>query len=285
MLIDTHVHVSSADPAAFPTLPLPEGRTPWWVEPMPLDRMLRLMDTSGVDRVVLIHAFGAYGNDNSYVLSVAGDDPARVRAVCGVDTDHTAAAGTVSSSAAVPGVAGIRVLALGTEPDSDPWLDDGRAESIWDAAAALGDTVIVCARGTGLARLLPHVAGRPDVPVVLDDCGVPELDGDRIPAGHPVFSFTDLPHVAVKVFSPMLLAAQRAGSSTRLVDQVVGSFGADRVAWGSNFPQSGIEYPTLVAAAHRATASLTTAQADAVLGATAHRLWFARREHRGPVPD
>jgi predicted TIM-barrel fold metal-dependent hydrolase len=56
---------------------------------------------------------------------------------------------------------------------------------------------------------------------------------------------------------------------------VVKAFGADRIAWGSNFPAAEEPLPALVAEAHHGLASLPQADRDMILGGTAKRLYPA----------
>jgi predicted TIM-barrel fold metal-dependent hydrolase len=253
---------------------VPPGETRWYEEPLPVERMLAHMERAGVDKVVLVHAFGAYGDDTRYLVDVAGTDPARARGVVGV---YPARPGSVEAGAAAvtrPGVRGLRTLAI--DPSTDAWLEGDGPERLWEAAAGAGVPLIVCARAAQLARLRETVTAHPEVPLVLDDCGVPELtDRGLIPASHPVLAMAEHPWVSVKVFSPRLVEAEVAGSAGALLDQVLGAFGADRVAWGSNFPQSGVaDYGVLVEVARAATRSLAPTDREAVLGGTAERLWF-----------
>jgi predicted TIM-barrel fold metal-dependent hydrolase len=178
----------------------------------------------------------------------------------------------LASQVATPGVRSVRVLAL--SPANDEWLDDDRSSTLFSAVARAGCPLIICAFATQLERLYPLVAAHPQVPVVIDDCGVATLEDGLVPDKHPLHTFAELGHVAVKVFSPMLLAAARQGTASGLIDQMVGAFGAQRVAWGSNYPQSGLSYATLVGAARAATAALAPSDRDAVLEGTAAGLWF-----------
>lgn len=275
MIVDAHVHVSSADAARFPLRPVPPGERRWWESPFPVEALVGDLDRCGVDRAVAVQAYGAYGADSRYVAEAAASVASRVAAAVGVEPSDPASLDAAAALARSPAVPAIRVLAL--DPTTDGWLDDGSADALWALGAKSGLGMIVCARAGGLRRLLGIAEAWPDVVVALDDCGVAPLDDrGRIHADHPVWGFAALPHVCVKVFSPMLIEAERRGSAAGLLDQVTGALGPDRVAWGSNFPQSGVgDYRVLVDAARAACAGLAPSAREAVLGATAERLWFA----------
>jgi predicted TIM-barrel fold metal-dependent hydrolase len=75
-----------------------------------------------------------------------------------------------------------------------------------------------------------------------------------------------------------LHSARDAGGSAPLADRLVDSFGAARVAWGSDHPQSyEVPYPDMVQLARDACAGLEPDDRAAVLGGTSARLWFGER--------
>jgi predicted TIM-barrel fold metal-dependent hydrolase len=56
-----------------------------WVRDLPAEEFLNLMSGAGVDRAVLVQAFGAYRYDNRYVAKSAARYPDRFVAVCIID--------------------------------------------------------------------------------------------------------------------------------------------------------------------------------------------------------
>jgi predicted TIM-barrel fold metal-dependent hydrolase len=74
-----------------------------------------------------------------------------------------------------------------------------------------------------------------------------------------------------------VIAAAEAldGGAPELTAQLVGAFGATRICWGSDHPQTfEVPYPQMVALAMHATETLDAPARDAVLGGTTRRLWF-----------
>jgi L-fuconolactonase len=55
---------------------------------------------------------------------------------------------------------------------------------------------------------------------------------------------------------------------------VVKAFGADRIAWGSNYPAAEEPLPALLADARSGLAPLSQADQDMILGSTAKRLYL-----------
>jgi predicted TIM-barrel fold metal-dependent hydrolase len=60
--------------------------------------------------------------------------------------------------------------------------------------------------------------------------------------------------------------------------KVVGEFGADRIAWGSNWPNSPGTMVEHVARAKSALAGLSQKDQDQILGGTALKIYPALRE-------
>ena len=56
---------------------------------------------------------------------------------------------------------------------------------------------------------------------------------------------------------------------------LIGAFGADRLAWGSNYPSSAGSLAELLATALQATVSLSEAEVDWLFGRTALKLYPA----------
>jgi predicted TIM-barrel fold metal-dependent hydrolase len=110
---------------------------------------------------------------------------------------------------------------------------------------------------------------------VLDHAGNPAVEeaGFGLDAIAPLERF---PHLFVKI-SPINFGAlaQRELSPAAFVERVVARFGAARVMWGSDVAQSRGTYDAFVADARAATAGLSAADRDLVLGGTADHVYFA----------
>jgi predicted TIM-barrel fold metal-dependent hydrolase len=173
-------------------------------------------------------------------------------------------------------VAGARVVAAGGDAT---WLADGRGEAIWDVASRTGVPIVAALFADQLEALGARVATRPEVAVALDHLAFPDLDGGPpYPGMAPLLALAALSSVHLKLTTISLLAARDAGGTRPLVDRLVGEFGADRVAWGSDHPQSyETSYPDMVQLARDACRGLAPAERAAVLGGTAARLWFGDR--------
>jgi predicted TIM-barrel fold metal-dependent hydrolase len=273
VIADTHVHVASHNTDRFPLHPLRAGGSEWWRQPVSAEDLLAVMDAHQVDRAVLVHALGAYSYDCAYTVEAARVDPDRLRAVVAVDMAGPDPAGALEALVD-PVVSGVRLLSIG--PGDTPWYTDPRSHRVWRVAGEAGLSVIVMAREAQLAAFRPAIMSEPRVVTVIDHCGLPELEGGVVPASSPLLELADLPNVWVKVSTPVLLAASGPGSPARLMEQLVERFGAGRVVWGSDFPQTAkLDYAGKLALASVATAGLPAGERDAVMAANAASLWFA----------
>jgi L-fuconolactonase len=267
MVVDTHVHVIG-DEARYPLNP-PGVGTDWFREtPVDVERFSTLMDGAAVERAVLVQAMGAYGFDNNYVLDAAASDPRRFKSVVIVDVagDPEPAAATLRTLATQRGANGVRLFALG-----DDWIGAPDAAVIWRTAAELGLLVVATLLAPQLPSLARALERFPDMPVALDHCGFPDLTGPpEFRAAEPLFALADHANLHLKVSSHIL---ETLDEPAAFVERLASVFGAGRLMWGSDFPQTHDRpYAGLVDLGRRACAGLPAADQAAFLGGTAMAL-------------
>jgi predicted TIM-barrel fold metal-dependent hydrolase len=236
MIIDTHVHIVAPDQHRYPRR-LASHNSEWVID-MSGETMLQLMSQAGIDRAMLVQAHSAYAYDNSYVADVARSYPNRFVSVCIVDPTLPDAVAQLTYWVKERGVVGLRLFpAAEREPQ---WLDDPRTFPLWERAAALGIPVCVCLRFRQLARLRTAIERYPQVPVALDHLALPGLDdGPPYEKAAPVFDLVTLPNVYLKFSSVNLYAAASGKSTVRdFFGRLLNVFGARRLMWGSNFPNT-----------------------------------------------
>jgi predicted TIM-barrel fold metal-dependent hydrolase len=275
-VIDAHLHVVSADTDRYPLQPGGLGRDWWTGRSVDVGQIGRDLTAAGVDRGVIVQAVGPYRNDNRYARAAVGSDPDRLALVGAIDATGSDPGGELSALVADGGVSGARVFAAGGDAS---WLTDSRGEAIWEVAAGTGVSLVAALFADHLDALGGLVSARPDVVVALDHLAFPDLTGGPpYPQAGALFALAALPAVHLKVTTIGLLAARDAGGSRALLDRLITVFGPDRVAWGSDHPQSyEIPYPDMVQLALDACVGLEPDARTAVLGGTAARLWFGDR--------
>ncbi len=275
-VVDGHLHVVSADTDRYPLQPGGLGRDWWTGRTVDVGQISRDLAAAGVDRGVIVQAVGPYRSDNRYARAAVLSDPDRFALVGAIDASGPDPGAELAALVGDGGVAGARVFAVGEDAS---WLTDGRGEAIWEVAARTGVSLVAALFADHLDALGALVSGRPDVVVALDHLGFPDLTGGPpYPQAGPLFALAALPAVHLKLTTIALLGARDAGGSRALVDRLIAGFGADRVAWGSDHPQSyEVPYPDMVQLALDACVGLEPAARAAVLGGTAARLWFEGR--------
>jgi L-fucono-1,5-lactonase len=265
LVVDTHTHIVSDDEETYPLHP--RGTTgPWYREdPCSVERLVSLMDESGVDRVVLVQGMSAYGTDNRYTAASARRYPKRCTSVGYLDLAGTDPEGELRRLVQVERMRGLRWVSLF---DGQP-LEEPAA--VWRAAVALGIPVVV----TILADMLPTLADAlprlPAIPLALDHCAFADFAG-----GVPdeLAALAEFPNLHLKVSSNVLESAEPHGDVRELVCELASRFGAHRLMWGSDYSQTHDHpYPELVARQRHAASRLSDEDRDRYLGGTALTLW------------
>ncbi len=235
-IVESHCHIMSDDQRKYPR---DLGKNPAaWVRDLTGEDFLALMDSAGVDRALLVQAFGAYRYDNSYVADVAARYPDRFAAVCIVDVLQPDGADRLSYWVKDRGVQGLRVVTW-TEPET--MLDDPRINSVWRRASDLCLPVCVLTNFHQLPRLARVLERFPDLRLALDHLGLPRLDdGPDFEQEHPLFDLARFRNFYGKFSSWTIAAVAKNGNRgcAEFFRRLIDTFGAHRLMWGSNFPAS-----------------------------------------------
>ena len=276
-VVDTHTHVIAADGARFPLHP-PPGLADfrgWYRDaPVSAEGLFEEMDGAGVGKAVLVQAYSAYGSDNGYVTAGARAHPDRSTSVVIVD-GGTGGAAALRGLAEQPEVTGVRLFAIGNP--SLPGLDDELAIPVWETAVALELRVVVTILAPQLPELRTMLARYPDSLIVLDHCGFPDVTGGAaFPGAAGLFELAASPNLHLKVSSHLLELVDAEGDPRDFVDRLATEYGAERLLWGSDYPQTHDRpYRALVDLGRHACSRLPDDAQRAFLGGNARRLWPA----------
>ena len=277
MIVDTHTHVVAVDRTRWPLNPAGVGSDWYTRDPVPVEDLARVTADADVDAVVLVQAYGAYSYDNSYVVDAATHDLTRLVSIGIIDAEAPDAVAALRALAERPGFTGIRLFPLRDPSGPQPtWLDDPQTFPLWETCAELGLRMVVCMLPVQFPRLRRVLDQFPEQAVVLDHCGFADVGGGPPYANAgELFACAPHPNLHLKVTSGVLEAAEQGGHDPRdLVDRLVAEFGADRIVWGTDYPQTRDRpYADLVALGRHACGRLTPGDVDLVLGGTAIRIW------------
>lgn len=279
-LIDIHPHITSPDTDRYPVDPLGGKRSDWSKErSATITDLAAAMDEAGVDKAAIVHSSTTYGFDNSYVADSIVDYPGRFTGVFSVDVTQPDAPEKMRYWVG-RGMTGMRIYARGSTMKTD-WLriDDPAVTPAWECAAELGISVAtnVNARDDSLAHIKTILARFPSVPLVIDHLGRPPIaDGPPYLAAESYFALADSPNLFLKytrsgLDSMIKGAAEPEGFMTRLV----GVFGADRIAWGSNYLSAPGTLGEIIAGAQAACAGLSDEDCSWIFARTAQRIYPA----------
>lgn len=277
-LIDIHPHIISDDEGRYPPAPLFGKRSDWSQErPCTVETLIAAMDAAGVAKAAVVHSSTTYGFDNRYVVDGCNQYKDRLVAVGSVDmlADDVPA---VIRDWAKQGLAGLRIFTGGSTKDFDPSeLDNPKSFKAWEMLAELGLPMCIQTGPVGLPQVRMLAEKFSGVSIILDHLGRPDvLDGPPYAAAQSLFDLADLPNVFLKL-TPRIFGDVKKGaaSAETFFPRVVEAFGAQRLAWGSNFPTSPGTLAEILATARAGLASLSAEDQAWVFGGTARRLYPA----------
>jgi predicted TIM-barrel fold metal-dependent hydrolase len=274
--IDIHPHIISDDEAKYPPAPLFGKRSDWSQErPMTVENLIAGMDEASVARAAVVHSSTTYGFDNAYVVDGCNRYPDRLIAVGSVDVLAPDAVETIRMWVD-KGLAGLRLFTGGSTKDFDPSeLDDPRAFPAWALCGELGLPMCIQTGPVGLPQVTALAERFPGVNIILDHLGRPDvLDGPPYANAAGLFALARLPNIYLKL-TPRIFGDVKKGqaSAETFFPKVAAAFGAERMAWGSNFPTSPGALRDILATAQAGLACLSEADRAWVFGKTAQRLY------------
>lgn len=277
-VIDIHPHIVSPDTVRYPLAPLGGKQSDWSKErPTTWEMLLAAMDAAGVAKAAIVHSSTAYGYDNSYTADAVAAVPERFAGVYSIDVMAPDAVATFDAWLH-RGCAGMRLFTTGsTLPDQATFFADRRAWPFWEHAAASGIPVCMQMRHQGIPLLREVLDAFPKVTVVLDHLSrAPVDDGPPYAAAADLFALSRYPQVFLKV-TPINVSPKTwgKGAPDSFFAKVIDAFGAERIAWGSNFPNSTGTLADILGAARRAFAFASAADQDLIFGGTAETLYPA----------
>jgi predicted TIM-barrel fold metal-dependent hydrolase len=282
-LIDIHPHIVSKDTVRYPVTPIGGTRSEWSKErSATLEELIAAMDAAGVDKAAIVHSSTTYGFNNDYVVDAVAQYPKRFTGVFSVDVTQPDAADRMRYWYG-KGMSGMRIYARGSTI-KEAWLalDDPRTFPAWECASELGISVATNMHGTGpgLEQIKSTLRRFPKVKLVIDHLGRPPAeDGPPYEAAKEYYTLADFPNVYLK-FTPSALKTIVKGKADTdtLMPKLVSVFGANRIAWGSNFPASPGSMSDIVAASRQATRTLSDTDREWIFAKTAQTLYPVLRD-------
>ena len=269
-IVDTHLHLVYPERFAYPWL---DG-VPALNKPHRLEDYRREAAGLGIEAALHMEVDVAEAEMEAETRVVLGLGPPIVGAIASCRPEHAGFPAFLERVVAIPGVKGFRRI-LHTSPDDL----SGSATFVHNlrrlAPLGLPFDLCVLARQLAVGRAL--VEACPDVSFVLDHCGVPDIAGGLDPWRAEIAAMARLPNVSVKLSGIVAYAGPDWTVETLrpYAEHAIGSFGADRVVWGSDAPVCtlGASLTRWVEATHALLAGFPETEKAAILSGNATRIY------------
>ena len=277
-VIDIHPHIIANDAKRYPLAPLGGHQSDWSrTRPVTTEQMIAAMDQAGVAKSALVQASTCYGHDNSYVADAVAAHPNRFTGVFSVDVLAPDAPERMKYWVG-RGLTGMRLFTIGsTMPDQASWLDDPKSYPAWECAAALNLSICLQMSPAAFPQMIRMVERFPTVRIILDHLARPVLqDGPPYAAAESLFALAKYPTIYLKL-TPRSCIESRNGKATpeTFFPKLISTFGASRIAWGSNYPSSEGSLPELLALAKNTLSCLSKEDQSWIFAKTAQSLYPA----------
>jgi L-fuconolactonase len=275
-IVDTHTHAISPDPIRYPLAPVGGHQSDWSAHrPADYETLLAAMDKAGIAHAMVVQASTAYGNDNRYVVEAVNAHPDRFAGVFSIDV--LAPDNVVQMQRWIDaGMSGLRIFTTGTTmPGQASWLDDERTYPVWEYAQKHNISICLQMTAAGIPALLRLLNLFPGVRVLLDHLARPDLaGGPPYESAAPLFSLAQYPGVYLKLTNRTITESTRGASTPEaFFPRVIEAFGAQRIAWGSNFPSAEGSLVSLLAEAREGLSMLSVADQAWIFGDTARAIY------------
>ncbi len=276
MIIDIHPHVISTDTVRYPRAPIGGHQSDWSLaRPVSHEQMVQDQIAAGVDKAALVQGSTCYGHDNTYVAEAVAAHPQRFTGVFSCELIADDAVATMERWMA-RGLTGMRLFTTGsTMPGQQSWLDDPRTFPGWALAEARGLPVCLQMTAQGIPALENVLNRFPRLRVVLDHLARPlQEDGPPYAGTDSLWRLSRHPGVYLKITERNLEGARKGKATPEtFFGKLVSEFGANRLAWGSNYPASEKHLTELVKLGQETLAFLPARDREWIFAGTAQILY------------
>jgi predicted TIM-barrel fold metal-dependent hydrolase len=279
-IIDIHPHIISPDLKRYPRAPLGGKQSDWSAtRPVSLEQLIAAMDATGIAKAAIVQASTCYGHDNSYVADAVAAHPKRFTGVFSADVFAPDA--TIKMRHWTErGLTGMRLFTFGSTMSEQASFDDPKSFPAWTYAADHGLSICMQMSASGIPQLVKMIERFPKVKVLLDHMARPTLDdGPPYAAAASLFGLARYPNVYLKLTKRNFEQAQSGKATVEtFFPKLVAEFGAQRLAWGSNYPSSEGALPDILDVARKALAMLPQQDQDWIFAKTAQVLYPALKD-------
>ncbi len=273
---DIHPHVISTDDTRFPRSPLGGTQSDWSKEhQVTVEDMVKAMDEAGIASSALVQSATCYGYNNSYVAHAVERYPDRFTGVGTIDVLQGDAVETMKGWIA-RGISGLRLYTGGSKLEFDfSWLNDPKSFPVWEYAEKNGVSMCIQARAPAFPIVTEMARRFPGARIIIDHLArMDTTDGPPYANAEPLFALAEFSNIYLKVTPRSFdLANSGKASPETFFAKLVSKFGANRIAFGSNYPASSGSLKEIVERAKDNLKSLSQEDRDWILGRTAETLY------------
>jgi predicted TIM-barrel fold metal-dependent hydrolase len=231
MIVDAQVHLWKAESPDWPWVP---GRKPQLPEPFTIEKLVAMMDESGVDRVVIVPPSWP-GDRNDYAIEAAKRYPTRFGIMGRIPVEKPQSASLLANWREQPGMLGVRLTFHRAQA---ALLEKGSADWFWPAAEQAGLPVMFLAPGNS-SRFAPIAERHPGLQLIIDHMNLTvEIAQERKikPAIDEVVALAKFPNVSVKVSSTPTYSLESYPwrDITEHIKRCFDAFGPQRCYWGTD---------------------------------------------------
>jgi predicted TIM-barrel fold metal-dependent hydrolase len=273
---DIHPHIISDNETKYPPSPIGGQQSDWSKEHhVTMEAMISAMDEAGIASSALVQSATCYGYNNTYVADAIKQHPDRFTGVGTIDVLAPDAV-AVFKGWMEKGITGLRLYTGGSKLEFDhSWLNDKRSFPIWEFAGEAGIPVCVQCRPPAFPVVTEMAKRFPGTRILIDHLARMDItDGVPYANAAPLFALAALPNVYLKV-TPRTFDLADKGKATHdtFYPRLVAEFGANRCAFGSNYPASEGTLKQIVDRAKHHFRFLSEADRNMILGGTAEILY------------
>jgi len=281
MIIDAHHHLWRLSRGDYGWLT--PDLAPLWRDFEPAD-LAPLMAAGGVAGGILVQAAPTEA-ETAFLLGLAARTPAVLGVVGWTDFAAADAPTAIARLAADPALKGLRPMLQ--DLANDDFILSPTVQPALRAMVAAGLRFEALVRPWHLPRLLVLRERHPDLPIILDHAGKPDIAGGAWSPWAEDIRALAADGTTVCKLSGLITEAGPDWDVERLrpyADLVIDAFGPERVMWGSDWPVALLagSYGGWLDAARRLVARLTPDERAAILGGTAARVYGLATEGAGP---
>lgn len=275
---DIHPHVISKDETKYPRDPIGGTQSDWSRErPVTIEEMIEEMDRAGVASSALVQSATCYGFDNSYICEAIERFPDRFTGIASIAVLADDAV-DVMKSWMDRGVSGLRIYTGGSKMNFDyDVLADRRADPIWDFCGEAGIPICLQVRVPAFPIVKELAERHPNTRIAIDHLARADpSDGPPYRNAQPLWDLAKYDNIFLKVTPrSFLLAKEGKASPDTFFPTLVERFGANRLAFGSNFPAAKGPLADIVQTAKDGLSALSEEDRNWILGGTSERLYPA----------